>query len=119
MSLEAAKAFMQRRMRGIVPTDSTGPQYHDCESALWIVKDYATAAGYYFTEEEYQAVVTEHVEAELSAGAVVGPSRYLLFRHDLVEGGGDYLIFRRGVKEQGDQMIVGDSFVWLLGGTVR
>ncbi len=106
-------------MRGIVPTNTPDLRWYDCESALMIVEDYATAAGYYFTEEEYQAVVTEHVEAELSAGAVVGASDYLLFRHDLVEGGGDYLIFRRGVKEQGDQMVMGDSFVFLPGGTVR
>jgi hypothetical protein len=119
MSLEAAKAFMLRRMRGIVLENSPGSQWYDCESALAVVVHYAAAAGYDFTEEEYRTVVTEHVEAQLSVGTVVGASDYLLFRHELAEGGDDYLIFRRGAKEQDGQMQVGDSFVNLRGGTVR
>src|SRR4051812_16384473 len=102
MSLEAARAYLQRVPRGVRATtlDSWdwGRQRYDRETVLMVVAGYGKRAGYEFTDAEYEAVATREVEALLASGRLPEEGELVVFFHDLVDGGGDYLVFRRGIR---------------------
>lgn len=123
MSLHDADAYMRTIKRNIYLVDEIRPlrvRYpYDCETVLSVVAIFGRIAGYHFSDREYGATATQEVEALLSSGQMTGEGKYIVFLHDLVEGGGDFLLFVRGTREEDGKVITGDHYASLVGGSVR